>query len=168
MMLTILDTCPLYLKQTSLVMKMYLLVIMVTLMAVILIKIHTVTQVHAMCFCCLFLAETLKLTYYILPNLDLNSQDQLMVLYTARMNEVSHLTKELATLRNERDTEVEQLKRKLLLVEAEKQGAFLSHKEAQSLLGEQDFLWYNVDDDLQTKLLVLYCKEKKLAFKDLT
>lgn len=69
-------------------------------------------------------------------NLDLNSQDQLMVLYSTRMQEVSNLTKELSTLRHERDTEVEQLKRKLLLLEAEKQGAFLSHKEAQSLLSE--------------------------------
>lgn len=67
---------------------------------------------------------------------DLNSQDQLMVLYTTRMQEVSQLTKELTTLRYERDTEVEQLKRKILLIEAEKQGAFLSHKEAQKLLSE--------------------------------
>lgn len=59
-----------------------------------------------------------------------------MVLYTTRMQEVSNLTQELATLRHERDTEVEQLKRKLLLLEAEKQGAFLSHKEAQNLLSE--------------------------------
>ena len=77
---------------------------------------------------------------YVLYYLDLNSQDQVMVLYTARMQEVSQLSEELATLRRERDTEVEQLKRKLLLVEAEKQGAFLSHKEAQSLLGEHMFL----------------------------
>ncbi|XP_026276703.1 trichohyalin isoform X1 [Frankliniella occidentalis] len=67
---------------------------------------------------------------------DLHSQDQLMVLYATRMQEISHLNKELDSLRYERDTEVEQLKRKLLLVEAEKQGAFLSHKEAQNLLSD--------------------------------
>ncbi|KAK3908267.1 Centrosomal protein of 152 kDa [Frankliniella fusca] len=67
---------------------------------------------------------------------DIHSQDQLLVLYATRMQEISELKKELDSLRYERDSEVEQLKRKLLLAEAEKQGAFLSHKEAQNLLSE--------------------------------
>lgn len=88
---------------------------------------------------------------------DLNGQDQLMILYTTRMQEVSNLTQELATLRHERDTEVEQLKRKLLLLEAEKQGAFLSHKEAQNLLS-----------DYQTQISQLRQDVEDLRLKNIT
>lgn len=80
-----------------------------------------------------------------------------MVLYATRMQEISQLRKEMGLIRHERDSAVEQLKRKLLLMEAEKQGAFLSHKEAQALLS-----------DYQTQISQLKQESEDLRLKNIT
>ncbi|XP_034248279.1 interaptin-like [Thrips palmi] len=101
---------------------------------------------------------------------DINSQDQLMILFTSSKQEVSNLNQELARLRHERDTEVEQLKRKVLLLEAEKQGAFLSHKEAQNLLSEYQTQISHLQrdvEDLRLKNISLE-KSKEEAERDLS
>jgi len=67
---------------------------------------------------------------------DLGSHEQLMVLYTARVREIKSLTESVECLRHEKDSEIEHLKRELLVKETERQAATISHKEALNLLGK--------------------------------